>query len=129
MLTQRIVEAFDSRQDVTAVYLFGSTARGTAKANSDIDVAVLFDTPQPPSLDAPRFVIEGELERALGRTVDLIVLNDAPADLRIRVLRHGVLLLDRNPAARIAFEVQTRNEAFDLEPMLTRYRSAGRRRA
>jgi hypothetical protein len=51
-------------------------------------------------------------------------LNDAPVDLSIRVLRHGRLIVDRNRSARIAFEVRTRNEAFDLEPVLARYRSA-----
>jgi predicted nucleotidyltransferase len=73
--------------------------------------------------------IEGELERALGTTVDLVVLNDAPIDLRTRVLRDGRLLVERNPSARIAFEVRTRNEAFDLQPVLTRYRAARMRRA
>ena len=62
-------------------------------------------------------------ERVLARRVDLIVLNDAPVDLRARVLRHGRLLLERDRAARIAFEVRTRNEAFDLEPVLSRYRA------
>jgi hypothetical protein len=45
------------------------------------------------------------------------------------VLRDGRLLIDRNRSARIAFEVRTRNEAFDLEPMLTRYRAARERQA
>ena len=51
-----------------------------------------------------------------------------PADLRIRVLRAQRLLIDRNRAARIRFEVATRNEFFDLEPMLRDYRAprAGR---
>jgi len=68
--------------------------------------------------------LAGELEAALGTPVDLVVLNDAPVDLSIRVLRHGRLVVDRNRSARIAFEVRTRNEAFDLEPVLARYRSA-----
>lgn len=51
-----------------------------------------------------------------------MTLNTAPADLRIRVLRHGTLLLDRDPATRIRFEVQTRNEAFDVERILAQYR-------
>lgn len=112
-----------------AVYLFGSTARGTARSGSDIDVAVLFDAPPRRALSGPRLVIEGELERALGRPVDLVVLNDAPVDLRARVLRDGRLLVERNPSARIAFEVRTRNEAFDLEPVLARYRAARERQA
>jgi uncharacterized protein len=128
-LEQRIVDVFARREGVVAVYLFGSMVRGTAKPDSDVDVAVLFTSPPPQRLDGPRLVIEGELERTLGRTVDLIVLNDVPVDLRIRVLRDGRLLIDRDRTARIAFEVQTRNEAFDLEPVLTRYRTeAGARR-
>jgi len=128
-LEQRIADVFSLRSDVMAVYLFGSAARGTARAGSDIDLAVLFDAPPPRALSGPRLALEGELERALGTAVDLVVLNDAPVDLRTRVLRDGRLLLERSPSARIAFEVRTRNEAFDLEPVLTRYRAARKRRA
>jgi uncharacterized protein len=128
-LEQRIIDHFRSRADVAAVYLFGSTARHTARVDSDIDLAVLFHTSPPRTLSGPRFVIEGELERALGARVDLVVLNDAPVDLRTRVLRDGHLLVEGDPSARIAFEVRTRNEAFDLEPVLARYRAARERPA
>ena len=128
-IEQRIVDQFRSRTEIAAVYLFGSTSRGTAQADSDVDVAVLFHHPPPRVLNGPRFAIEGELERALGMPVDLVVLNDAPVDLRIRVLRDGRLLVDSDSSARIAFEVRTRNEAFDLEPVLARYRAARERQA
>ena len=118
------MEFFATRADVGAVYLFGSVARGTARAGSDVDVAVLFETTPQRTLNGQRFVLEGELEQVLGTSVDLVVLNEAPVDLRIRVLREGHLLVDRDRAARIAFEVRTRNEAFDLEPVLARYRAA-----
>jgi predicted nucleotidyltransferase len=46
---------FRDRSDVIAVYLFGSTARGTARLESDVDVAVLFDRrPLQQWTDAPR---------------------------------------------------------------------------
>ncbi len=38
------------------------------------------------------------------------------------MLRDGVLLLDRDPSARIRFEVRARNEFFDLQPILALYR-------
>jgi predicted nucleotidyltransferase len=120
---QRIRSVFETRRDVVAVYLFGSVARGTAGPASDIDIAALFTTAPAATLDGPRLTLEGDLERALGRSVDFVVLNGAPVDLRIRILRDGRLLLDRDPAARIAYEVRTRNEAFDLEPVLARYRA------
>lgn len=123
-LDRKIADVVEACPDVAAAYLFGSHARGTDTPVSDVDVAVLFRAPPPRRLDAPRFSLEGDLERELGRTVDLVLLNDAPVDLRIRVLREGRLLVDRDRAARIAFEVRTRNEAFDLEPVLARYRAA-----
>ena len=118
-----VAEVCGAETDVVGVYLFGSVARGAAGPDSDVDVAVLFATNPPARLDSPRFSLEGDLERALGRPVDLVVLNAAPVDLRSRVLRDGRLLIDNDRAARIAFEVRTRNEAFDLEPILVEYRS------
>lgn len=122
-IEQQIVDVCGAQPGVVAVYLFGSVARGTDGPSSDVDVAVLFEEPPPARLGGPRLVLEGELERALGRRVDLIVLNQAPADLGIRVLRDGHLLLERDRSRRIAFEVRTRNEAFDLAPMLATYRA------
>jgi hypothetical protein len=58
--------------------------------------------------------------------VDLLVLNRAPVDLIHRVLRDGILLHDRHPAARIRFEVKARNEYFDLLPYLRQYRRSTR---
>jgi hypothetical protein len=40
-----------------------------------------------------------------------------------RVLRDGVIVLDRDRAARLRFEVQSRNEYFDLEPIRRAYRA------
>jgi predicted nucleotidyltransferase len=110
------------RLGIAAAYLFGSMARGTAKSRSDVDVAVLYEGTPPPGLAGLGVPLAGDLERLLGREVDVVVLNRAPADLVHRVLRDGHLLLDRNRSRRIAFEVQSRNEYFDLLPHLRRYR-------
>ena len=122
-LEQHIVDVCRAQPGVAAVYVFGSVASGTDRSDSDVDVAVLFDVAPPHRLNSPRFELAGELERVLRRAVDLVVLNDAPPDLGIRVLHTGRLVLDANRSARIAFEVRTRNEAFDLEPILAAYRA------
>jgi predicted nucleotidyltransferase len=49
-----------------AVYLFGSVARGTARADSDVDVAVLLEEDPPRSLEGLPFPLEGALEDVLG---------------------------------------------------------------
>lgn len=111
---------------LAAVYLYGSFARGSAHAGSDVDLGVLFTDAPPVTFAAQPYVLEGELEHLLKRPVQVIVLNHAPVDLRARVLRDGRLIVDRDRSARIRFEVQTRNEAFDLEPILREYRTPRR---
>ena len=106
----------------SAVYLFGSLARGEASATSDVDVAVLFSRAPERALSGAALTLEGALERHLGRPVDLVSLNGAPADLVHRVLRDGVIVFDRDRSRRLRFEVDKRNEFFDLEPVRRRYR-------
>jgi predicted nucleotidyltransferase len=122
--TERELQEYFSTgsQGIIAAYLFGSEGRGMAGPGSDVDVAILFSVTPPPTLDSPALTIEGDLERLLGRPVEVVVLNSAPVDLVHRVLRDGQLLFEANRSARIAFEVRSRNEYFDLLPILRRYR-------
>ncbi|MBM4063914.1 MAG: nucleotidyltransferase domain-containing protein [Planctomycetes bacterium] len=117
--------------EVVAAYLFGSVARGQERCDSDVDVAVLLAHGPPRSLEALERIarLQDELSRAVGRDVDLVVLDAAPPDLLHRVLRDRVLLYESDHARRIEFEVQARNEYFDLLPNLERYRRAVLRRA
>ena len=78
------------------------------------------------SVGGRRLGLSGALELYMGRPVDVVVLNRAPVDLVHRVLRDGQLLCDRDPSARIRFEVQARNAYFDLLPYLRQYRRAVR---
>ena len=108
--------------DVVAVYLYGSQARGTASPGSDIDLGILLQDVPPSTLRSTARRIEGDVERAIHVPVETVVLNTASADLIHRVLRDGILLLDRDRAARVRFEVQARNEYFDLAPIRRLYR-------
>ena len=112
----------ESSADVLAVYLYGSRARRTASARSDLDLGVLLGAAPAPTLRGTARELEAEVERSVRVPTEVVVLNRAPADLVHRVLRDGVLLLDRDPAARIRFEVRSRNEYFDLAPLRRLYR-------
>jgi predicted nucleotidyltransferase len=126
-IVQQLRTAFDHADaDLVCAYLYGSLARGQGHRESDVDIAVLYATEPPSTLDGLGGALSTALERHLGRPVDLVVLNRAPVDLIHRVLRDGILLYDRNPAARIRFEVKARNEYFDLLPYLRQYRRSTR---
>lgn len=127
MATDELVSALRQHlaatgEGIVAAYLFGSHARGAARHASDLDVAVLLRGDPPRTLAELPLDLASELEQNTGLPVDLVVLNDAPADLVHRVLRDGVLLLDRDRSLRLRFEVAMRNRFFDLQPVLRRYR-------
>jgi predicted nucleotidyltransferase len=108
--------------ELTAAYLFGSVARGTASGHSDIDLGLLFIRAPEAGLEALGFDIAYALELSLKRVVDLVVLNRASPDLVHRVLRDGVLLLETDRHARVEFEVRSRAQYFDLAPLRQQYR-------
>jgi uncharacterized protein len=113
------------REGIAAAYLFGSMARGTAGPASDVDVGILYSKEPPRTLKGLGFDLEWELEKMLKLPVQVVVLNRAPVDLVIRVLRDGRLLVDRDRSKRVQFEVRSRNEFWDLEPYLKMYRRTG----
>ncbi|MBK6714190.1 MAG: nucleotidyltransferase family protein [Burkholderiales bacterium] len=68
-----------ARFGVVRLALFGSTARGTAGADSDVDVLVRFDGPA----SARRFFgVQFLLEDALGHPVDLVSETALRPELR-----------------------------------------------
>lgn len=109
---------------LVAAYLFGSRARGSDRANSDVDVAIWLER-SPSSFGEYPLELAGDLEQELGLPVDVVVLNRAPSDLVHRVLRDGDLLVERNRSARIRFEVRARNDYFDMQPFRDAYRRRG----
>lgn len=78
--------------------LFGSCAKGTATADSDLDLAVLAGQP----LDAEtRMRLIGDLAERLGRPVDLVDLHDAGEPLLGEVLKGRRILGDDAAYARL----------------------------
>lgn len=122
---QNFFEARAKAEGIAAAWLFGSVARGTARPDSDVDVGVLFREAPPRTLAGYRFDLETELELLLGVPVQLVVLNHAPSDLVFRVLRDGKLLVNQDPSRRVAFEVRTLKEYWDMEPQRRLYRRQG----
>ena len=81
--------------DILAAYLHGSTARGSARADSDVDIALL---PRPGlrlSLQS-RLAFAGELETLLGRPVDLGELTTRNLVYAKEVVEHGQEIFTRN---------------------------------
>jgi predicted nucleotidyltransferase len=95
--------------------VFGSSARGTMHAGSDVDVAV--GTSGPDRLDA--LAIGGlisRLEEAAGTPVDLVLLDEAPPGLAYRVFRDGQTIFVRDRRALVSRRAAAILEYLDFRP-------------
>jgi predicted nucleotidyltransferase len=124
---------FAARRDLVAAWLFGSVARGQARPDSDLDVAILLPGHGVDPIEAQMLAddIQADLVEALGdaRAIDVVPLNGADLDFSFRVLRDGRLLLDADHRARLLFELQTMQNYWDFMPVIEAYRRAARERA
>ncbi len=113
-------------REVRLAYLFGSRAGGANRPHSDLDIAVLVDDPLAADAGAINRTIRRLAARLGGEipseALDIVLLNTAPALLRHRVLRDGVLLYARNETERVRFALGTMREYQDLEPRLAEHR-------
>lgn len=97
--------------DAEAVYLFGSHARGNARKDSDLDLAVFGPAP----LDPVRlFEARRELSVMLDCDIDLIDLRKASSVLRSEVVNAGKLLFRRDAARTLDFEARVLGEYAEL---------------
>ncbi len=92
-ILKKIVEIVSKYIPDCRIYLFGSRAKGTARKNSDFDIAVDCSSKIPFSVMAK---IEGELEELPTlKSFDLVDLSLASDDFKETVIRTGVVLYDR----------------------------------
>ncbi len=104
--------------------LFGSQAHGTARTDSDVDLAVAAGHP----LQAAELImLIGELGAATGRPVDLIDLAAAGEPLLGQILTQGVRLLG-DSAQQAAWLTRHLIEVADFVPLQQRILNERRRR-
>lgn len=111
---------------VRFAYVFGSLAGGTARPDSDIDLAVSV-TPRGTLLDDAQ--LNDDIAVALGRDdVDLVIIEDAPLWLAYRVVG-GRPIYSRDDVARVRHRAAVEHDFLDFKPYHEAYLDAVHRRA
>ena len=117
----KLKEFAQTRADIVAVYLYGSYANGTARPNSDIDVAVLF-SPETADFFQAELQLEGALAMLPGlERVEVAALNRVSLRLKAEVLQTARRVYCGDEEARVAFEFDTMREWWDLRPWYAAY--------
>ena len=87
--------------NLIALYRFGSQAKGTARPDSDMDLAVLTRESVP---NLRRFELAQELAIQLHRDVDLVDLRGASTVMRMQVISTGECLFKTSDRLQGEFE-------------------------
>jgi hypothetical protein len=116
---KRIISYFKSREEVSALYIFGSISKGGKTQESDIDIAVLINEAR---LKKKNFEhLKNDYYNASPafslRPVDIVILNTASLFLKHRILKTGKILFDRNRRLRVDFTAKAIIEYLDFKPI------------
>jgi predicted nucleotidyltransferase len=119
--TDVLENIFSRHDEIIAVYLFGSHARGYARTDSDIDIGILLSDDKLGSGLYP-VQIARELKNTfkIKQDIDVRILNNGTLRFLHQVLK-GKLLLCRDDKKRIEFETSVISRYLDFKPIFYEY--------
>jgi uncharacterized protein len=126
-LAERLNDYFGKRDEVVLAFLFGSWAKGQRGIDSDIDIAIYFQ-PEGHTLEWEEtgFQYDSEdqiwldIERIVGREVDLLILNRAAPTIADSALR-GIPIIIKNRTLYLDFLLRITSEAIDFRQWVEAY--------
>lgn len=119
-MLQKIQSYFQNKKEVAVVYMFGSHARDEAKADSDVDIAVLFcDNNSANTKAVIRFI--SDLGAIVNKKTDVCDISAVDLLFAYRILSEGKIIFSADEQKRIDFEVNLMRKYFDMKDFFTEY--------
>jgi len=122
----KLDKILESREVIFA-YLFGSQATENAVANSDVDIAVMFDKKlSEDERFQRRLKLMSELPKIFaGKKVEVVSLNDTRDILfKFAIVQPGKIIFKKDYDALLDFDLKTTNDYYDFKPFLKMYNEA-----
>jgi predicted nucleotidyltransferase len=110
---QRVLAEVQQHPKVVAIFLFGSWARGDQMPISDVDIAVLLDSPDKRD--------EADIGSMYSPTIDLVLFHRLPVRIQFQVLKEGQPLFVRDEEKLIETTFQVMRQYHEMEWMYRRY--------
>lgn len=112
-------DALTGYESIAFAVLFGSAVQERLRADSDLDVAVYFDSDGALDIEVERefpdeIDVQLAVERKTDRNVDLLVLNRAPATVCSAAVLTGETILVRDPSLYSRYVLAVSNVALDF---------------
>jgi len=122
---REFIKEINKSYPVSFGYLFGSRAKGTNNAMSDIDMALMFEQSYG---DMEDIFNRGDIietgKKFLKDPVDVVNLDKASLILRYAIVQEGIVLKDEDSGKRADFESLTLREYFDFQYYSEYYNNA-----
>jgi len=113
-IAQHVVRELSGNEEIVALILFGSVARGQARQDSDIDLCIVT------RMDISE--TDQDLLLCYGaRGIDLSLFVKLPLHIRFRVIREGRVLFCNAPLIFHRIKIDTIRQYLDFAPRLRRY--------
>lgn len=103
-ILQLIPEMIAKFPSIQVMYLFGSQASETPKADSDVDIAVFTDGSETPTMDLELGVL---LQQRLNRPVDVVIMQKVSPILQHEVLKKKIRIFEKAAGGRAFLENQS----------------------
>ena len=104
-LINKLKAYFESKSEVTAVYLFGSQVTDKAGPSSDVDIGILFDTSDVAGEIDKRNQYMLDLANIFRKEIHPVVLNSAGEELMRQIFLKGKCILVRDPKKLSLFKM------------------------
>ncbi|MDO8553893.1 MAG: nucleotidyltransferase domain-containing protein [Candidatus Micrarchaeota archaeon] len=107
-----------NRKGILAIYLFGSHARGTPNAKSDIDICIIPDKRNEEERQDIDLIID--ISKDFSDTYDFVNFYRLPIQIKYRVYKEGQEFFSKNQKLVNLIKFQTIKEYIEMKPMLER---------
>jgi len=123
-----IRDVLRKRKEVVLAYLYGSSVKGYARSDSDLDLGILLDERfDADPLYPARIAIEIETQAHINRELDVRLLNGMPPRF-LRQVIDGELVFAKDESDRVKFETEVIDSYLDFKPFYDQYDRVRRER-
>ena len=114
MIEGKIKDYFRSRDDIATVFLFGSHATGKDRPNSDVDIAILFQSMPRELMRDLIDILMVDLSRLLKKDIHPVILNHAGEELLAQVFKKGKCIIVNDRRKLAVFRMAAFAKIFDF---------------
>ena len=115
-IVARLKEFAQAHNEIVAIYLFGSRARGDAVAGSDVDVAILLHPSIPATFDDELRWSNMVMDALHTDAVDALLLDRLPPAFQFRITSEGRVVHSNDEMQRIDWEAGMLSRYYDVRP-------------